>query len=87
MHFTFTIIHIFIYLQVSNVTKVTMLIRYLIYLAFMFNSTLKGEFAVVPTDKIEGGAYHQKFLLIWTAYLWNYVTWPTWPKGHIPQKF
>jgi hypothetical protein len=22
---------------------------------------LKGEFAVVPTDKIEGGAYHQKF--------------------------
>jgi hypothetical protein len=32
---------------------------------------LKGEFAVVPTDKIEGGAYHQKFPLIWTAYLWS----------------
>ena len=36
--------------------------------------SLKGEFAVVPTDKIEGGAYHKKFPLIWTAYLWNYVT-------------
>ena len=23
----------------------------------------KGEFAVVPTDKIEGGTYHQKFPL------------------------
>ena len=26
--------------------------------------SFKGEFAVVPTDKIEGGAYHQKFPLI-----------------------
>jgi len=25
---------------------------------------VKGEFAVVPTDKIEGGAYHQEFPLI-----------------------
>jgi len=32
---------------------------------------LKGEFTVVPTDKIVGGAYHQKFTMIWTAYLWN----------------
>jgi hypothetical protein len=32
---------------------------------------LTGEFAVVPTDKIEGGAYHKKFPLMWTAYLWN----------------
>jgi hypothetical protein len=32
---------------------------------------MKGEFAVVPTDKIESGIYHKKFLLIWTAYLWH----------------
>jgi hypothetical protein len=51
-------------------------------------SVLKGEFAVVPTTKFVGGAYHQKSTLIWTAYLWKlYGTWPTWLKGHIPQKF
>jgi len=27
-------------------------------------TSFKGEFAVVPTDKIEGGAYHKKFPLI-----------------------
>ena len=50
-------------------------------------ATLKGEFAVVPTDKIEGGAYHQKFPLIWTAYLWNCMWQDQRDQGHIPQKF
>ena len=43
----------------------------------------KGEFAVVPTDKI----YHKKSPLIWTAYLWNCMSHDQRDQGHIPQKF
>jgi hypothetical protein len=49
---------------------------------------LTGEFAVVATDKIEGKAYHKKFPVdVNSIFMKLYVTWPTWPKGHIPQKF
>ena len=49
---------------------------------------LKGEFAVVPTVKICGRNLSSKIPVdINSIFMKLYVTWPTWPKGHIPQKF
>ena len=50
--------------------------------------SLKGEFAVVPTDKICGRTLSSKIPVdINNIFMKLYITWPTWPKGHIPQKF
>jgi len=49
---------------------------------------LKGEFAVVPTDKICGRSLSSKIPVdMKSIFMKLYVIWPTWPKGHIPQKF
>ena len=51
-------------------------------------SGLKGEFAVVPTNKICGRSLSSKIPIDMNSiFIKLYVTWPTWPKSHIPQKF
>ena len=48
----------------------------------------KGAFAVVSTDKICGRSLSSKIPVDMNIiFMKLYVTWPTWPKGHIPQKF
>jgi hypothetical protein len=49
---------------------------------------IKAAFAVVPTDKICGRNLSSKIPAeINSIFMKLYVTWPTWLKGHIPQKF
>ena len=49
---------------------------------------VKGAFAIVPTDKICGRSLSSKFPVDMNSmFMKLYVTCPTWPKCHIPQKF
>ena len=50
--------------------------------------SIKPAFAVVPTDKIWGRSLSSKIPDDMNSiFMKLYVTWPTWPKGHIPKKF
>ena len=49
---------------------------------------VKGEFAVVPTDKISGQSLSLKIPVDMNSiFMKLYVTCSMWPKGHISQKF
>ena len=54
----------------------------------MFYTYFKGAFAVATTDKICGRNLSSKIPVDMNSIIFKlYVTFPTWPKGHIPQKF
>ena len=48
---------------------------------------VKGEFAVVPTDNILWAELIIKNPCWYEQHIYETVTWPTWPKGHITQNF
>ena len=48
---------------------------------------IKVEFAVVPTDTICGRNLSKIPVDMNSIFMKLYVTWPMWPKHHIPQKF
>ena len=55
------------------------------YSSYSYN--VKGEITVVPTDKICGQSLSSKIPVDMNSiFMKLYVTWPTWPKGHILRK-
>jgi hypothetical protein len=63
----------------SYIFNIQLILRYI---------CLKGEFVVLSTAKICGWSLSSKISVDMNSiFMKLYVTWPTWPKGHIPQKF
>jgi hypothetical protein len=58
------------------------------FVPYVMKIRFKGEFAVVPTEQNCGRSLSSKISVDMNIiFMKLYVTWPMWPKGHIPQKF
>jgi hypothetical protein len=64
-------------------------LRYFMFLRYLqYYYYLPAAFAVVPTDTICGWSLSYKITVdMNNIFMKMYITWPTWPKSHMPQKY